>query len=930
MALVLGAVFFGSELIRLYTDWLWFLDVGYRDVFVKTTVIKVGLMVAAALLFFALIYANLLVAERLTPRPALYLDDQRQFRLTLTPFGRQGLSIILLIVAAAISLTVGLAAAKGWYDYLFFRNPVPFNQADPIFHRDVGFYVFQLPFVRFVYRWLMVGLGLSLFAVAGLYWFDKGLDFVNGYVRIATHARVHLSALLAAILLTKAWGYWLARYELLFTPHRLFFGAGFVDVHIRLVVLNVLVVLAVVAGLVMLANIRLRGVRLPMIIVGAWIAVSFVGGIVLPSVVQKVRVTPNELSAEEKFISNSIEATRNAFGLSKIQRRSFPAAGALKMADIRDNHETMRSIRLWDYEPLLDAYRQIQTIRAYYTFRGADVDRYQFPDGVRQVAISVRELDVKRLGGAESSWINRHLIYTHGYGLCMSPVDRVAEGGLPELIIKDFPPQAPEALQLTRPQVYFGELTNDYAIVNTTEEEFDYPSGDENMTTRYESDRGVRIAGLFRRLMFALRFGDQNILLSTHLNADSRILYSRNIQERARRIAPFLRLDSDPYPVIHQGRIVWIIDAYTTSPWYPYSQRIQPDPPRWDTVLNYMRNSVKITVDAYDGTVTLYVADESDPIITSLQKAFPGLFRPLSEMPEALHAHLRYPKDLFNFQASIYAGYHMTDPRVFYNREDMWQVPRLQRDTTDDLGLPIKSPPMAPYYMVMRLPDGDGAEYILMLPFTPTGDKQNMISWMAARCDPEHLGELVVYNFPKQKLVYGPAQIDALIDQHPRISEKLTLWSQSGSEVIRAPVMVIPIEDSILYVEPLYLRARNSRIPELKQVIVAYGSQVEMTDTLEESLRRIFGGDSTHSVAAAASTPPASRPTPAASPAPAGRPVDTPSPGISEEMRRLIDAASAQFERAQDAMRKGDWTTYGNEMKQLQQSLERLRQVSSQ
>ena len=418
MALLLGAVFFGSELIRLYTDWLWFLDVGYRDVFVKTTVIKIGLMVAAALLFFTLIYANLLAAQRLTPRPALYLDDQRQFRVTLTQFGRQGLSIILLIVAVAVSLTVGLAAAKGWYDYLFFRNPVPFNQADPIFNRDISFYVFQLPFLRFVYRWLMVGLGLSFFAVAALYWFDRGVDFINGQARIATHARPPLGAA-GGDPPHQAWGYWLARYELLFTPHRLFFGAGFVDVHIRLVVLNVLVVLAVVAGLVMLANLHFRGVRLPVMALGAWIAISFVGGIVLPSAVQKVRVTPNELSAEEKFIANSIEATRNAFGLFKISgaasRRRHAEDGGHPQQP-----ETVRSIRLWDYEPLLDAYRQIR--------RSAPTT----PSVARTwIAISFQtacarwpsryELDVKRLGGAESSWINRHLIYTHGYGLCMSP-----------------------------------------------------------------------------------------------------------------------------------------------------------------------------------------------------------------------------------------------------------------------------------------------------------------------------------------------------------------------------------------------------------------------------------------------------------------------------------------------------------------------------
>ncbi len=931
LGLVALGLLFGSELLRLVTDWFWFQDVGYREIFVRTTLIKAGLMVGATALFFVVIYSNLMVAQQWKPRPHLYLDDEHQLRVTLSRIGRRWLSVILLLITLMVSLTVGMGAANGWYDYLLFTNPVAFGKSDAIFGRDVGFYVFTYPFLAFIYRWLIVAVGLSFFGALSLYWVDKDLDFVGNRVRLAPHARVHLSVLLGVGLLIKAWGYWLGRYEMLFSQHRLFFGAGYTDVHVRLVVLNVLTVIAVVAALVLFANIYFRGVRLPLTVIGAWLVVSFVGGAMLPGMVQKFRVTPNELEAEEPFIKNSIEATRDAYNLTKIHPRSFSASGRLSMADIERKSDMVRSIRLWDYGPLLDAYRQIQTIRTYYTFKGADVDRYRFADGVRQVAVSVRELDVNQLGGAESSWINRHLIYTHGYGLCMSPVDRAAEGGLPELIIKDFPPQTPPELSLTRPQIYYGELTDNYVIVNSTEKEFDYPAGDQNMTTRYEGDRGVAIGSLMRRVLFALRFGDVNILLSRHLTNESRILYSRNIVERAQRIAPFLRLDGDPYPVVHDGRVVWILDAYTVTRWYPYAQHVLTEPRPYGRPLNYMRNSVKITIDAYDGTATFYLADENEPIALALRKAFPGFMRPLSEMPADLRSHLRYPKDLFDFQAAIYTSYHMTEPRVFYNREDMWQIPKLRPDTQDSFGLRQQGDLMAPYYVMMNLPEAQKTEYLLMLPFTPAGDKQNMIGWMAARCDQEHLGELVVYNFPKQKLIYGPAQIDALINQHPEISKSLSLWDQIGSKVIRAPVMVIPFGESILYIEPLYLQSNSSKMPELKKVFVAYNGQVEMADTLAQGLALVFGGSAERIAQATGATPAVTTTTSGDAPAAdaaSTSPEPTPAGAIPAEVQRLVREADAHYRRAEAAQRQGDWDNYGTEMKNLRRALDALRRAT--
>ena len=930
--LVLLMLLFGSELVRVYADWLWFTDVGYRSVFARTALTKTGLVLAVSLLVFAILYSNLWVARRLNPQPHLYLDERHEQRVNLTSIGQQSLSAFLLVGSLAIAVLVGLGAARGWYDYTLFRNPVPFPDVDPIFHRNAGFYVFTFPFLNSLYRWLMMAVGFSLVGVAALYWVERALDFVAGQPRMAAHVRMHLSALLGAFLLVKAWGYWLARYQVLFAGHSRFSGAGYTDVHVRLVVLSFLVGLSIIAALALFINMRARNARLPLYAIATWVVVSFLGGTILPSVVQQVRVTPNELQAEQPYIAHNIKATRAAFGLEAIRPLDFPAAQSLNIEKLRTKRETLSNVRLWDYGPLGAAYQQLQAIRAYYTFAGVDVDRYRFPEGVRQVALSVREMNVNRLeertiGSQGVGWVNRHLIYTHGYGLVMSPVDRVAGGGLPELIIKDFPPQTPPGLALSQPQIYFGEMTGDYVIVNTAEQEFDYPSGAQPVATEYKGAGGVPLKGFLRRALFAARFGDLNILWSGQFTNKSRVLFAREIGERARRIAPFLRLDEDPYPVIHNGRVVWIIDAYTTSPWYPYSRRITDPEQPFASGPNYMRNAVKIAIDAYEGTVRYYVSDKNDPVTQSLGIAFPGLFLPLEKMPAALREHLRYPKDLFRLQAEVYRQYHMTSPRLFYSREDRWDIPVIQREDASTGAAAMQAQAMKPYYMYMNLPGVEGSErgeYVLMLPFTPTGGKQNMIAWMAGRCDPEHLGQLVVYDFPKQKVVYGPAQIDALIDQQPPIAEKLTLWKQQGSRVIRAPVMVLPIEDSLLYVEPLYLRAENSQIPELKQVIVAYGNQVEMADTLDAALERIFGGS-----AGLNSRPPT--PTPAATAGPAGRPASPAAgPAASDEVRRLIGEANTQYNRAQEALRRGDWNGYGSEMRRLQQTLQRLKQTSGQ
>jgi uncharacterized membrane protein (UPF0182 family) len=754
-----------------------------------------------------------------------------------------------------------------------------------------------LPLWRLIHGWALALVAATTLLTLVLYVLQRSLVLTTRGPRLAGGARTHLLLLAAALLLLKGVGFWLDRYEVVFSGRGVVFGATYADVHATLPVLFALTALAGLAGLACVAQVARPGLRL----VGGGLvllALVWIGGLgIYPALLQTYRVKPNELVFERPFIEHNIRMTRQAYGLDRIEEREFPADESLDARALARNDLTIKNIRLWDHRPLLRTFAQLQEIRTYYKFVDVDNDRYRVDGQYRQLMLSPRELSYQHLQGGRN-WINEHLTYTHGYGVVVGPVNRVTAEGLPEFFVKDIPPQASDAFPaITRPEIYYGEIANEYVLVRTRSQELDYPQGDQNVYTRYEGAGGIPITSWLRRLAFAARMGEPKIILSNDLTPESRILMYRTVVDRIQRIAPFFRYDRDPYLVVtDDGRLMWMIDGYTRTERYPYSEPVRG-------LGNYVRNSIKVTLDAYHGTVTFYLADATDPIVQTYSRAFPGLLRPFDQMPADLQRHVRYPEDFFAIQARKYATYHMLDPQVFYNREDMWAIPRRTVGGRDQ--------EMEPYYTIMRLPEEKEEEFILLTLFNPSR-RDNMIAWLAARSDPPSYGRLIVYNFPKQKLVYGPRQIDARIDQDPIISQQLALWNQRGSNVIRGSMLAIPIDQSLIYVQPLYLAANEQgALPELRRVIVAYGNQIAMEATLEQSLARIFGGRVGPATAAPAPT--------AGTAATAGA-----APGLTPTDRAAIQRAFEAFTRSQEALRRGDWGTYGAEQKRLEETLRSL------
>ena len=871
--LAVVALLLSGNLVSLYTDWLWFIEIGQLPVLMTTLTAEIKLGLALGLLFFIVLYLNLFVAHR--HRNAGRWDRTQQwldlpFRTQLDPQIARGIPVLSLVAA----FLGGLNGASEWEKFLLAQNASGFGISDPVFGNDFGFYVFKLPFLSFAQGWAMGMVILVTILTALLYVYHGGLGIgPRGFVIDAGPKR-HLTGLIGVILALKAAGYRLSAYELLFTIRGVVTGAVYSDVHARIPALNLLSGLALLAALAVIVGGYGRGWRIPIAAIAVLFAVQFLGVSIYPELLHRFRVLPNEIVFERPYIQENIKATRYAFGLNNIEEQEFPAEENLSLKDLSRNDLTLKNVRLWDHRPLLSTYRQLQQIRTYYDFVGVDNDRYPIDGEYRQVMLSPRELSSRNLPGG-TNWINEHLTYTHGYGVALGPVNRISKEGLPEFMIKDIPPVSTVPLKVTRPGIYYGELTNSYAFVKTRSLEFDYPLGDKNEYTVYNGKGGVPVASLWRKLLFSVEFGSMKILLSNDITSESRVLYYRNILDRVRRLAPFLNYDDDPYMVITQdGRLVWVVDGYTTTDRIPYSYQLRG-------LGNYLRNSVKGVVDAYDGTVALYINDPDDPLIRTYAHIFPGLFKPLEEMPADLRAHLRYPEDLFSVQAHLYATYHMQDPQIFYNREDLWNIP-----SKGDRN-------MEPYYTIMKLPKETKEEFILMIPYTPA-NRDNMAAWLAARADAPHYGKLIVYLFPKQKLIYGPRQIEARIDQDGYISQQISLWNQRGSQVIRGSLLVIPIENSLLYIEPLYLSAEAGSLPELRRVIVAYGNQLSMQENLEGALAAIFGGRPTLPAPSEATT----------APPPAGSAKDK------------IRSALSHFERAEELLRQGDWAGFGKELKE--------------
>ena len=888
LAAALLAIVMTPALTTLLTDWWWFEEIGYGVVFRREWMTRILVFLIAGAVGSVVLYLNLRLAQRgLVPDPMVVRIGGSRARLDLTEVLRR-VSLPAALILGALS---GLAVAGAWEVILRARYGTPFGVADPIFGRDIGYYVFTMPGLSLAlgFVWWLAGLSLVLSLL--LYRFRGDLVFRPKRVQLEPSAGMHLGALLAVLFLLTALRLWLVNTpSLLYSSTGPLVGASYTDLHATLPALRLSAVVAAIAAVAMLVGgLRRKLVLYAAVAVATYLVIGVLGRGALPAVVQKLVVAPTELTRERPYLEHHIRATRRAWGLDSVELRDLSSEATLTLADIRANPATIENVRLWDREPLLQTFGQLQEIRTYYDFVSVDDDRYWIDGKYRQVLLSPRELNPAAL--PTRTFINEHLTFTHGMGLTLSPVNQVTAEGLPVLFVQDLPPRTTGSLAVTRPQIYYGELAGEYVIVGTRQREFDHPSGEENVYTAYQGSGGVPLGGMLRRALFALRFGSSNILFSGEVTPASRILYYRTILARARRALPFLEFDRDPYMVLREdGTLVWLLDAYTTTDRFPYSQRLADG-------TSYMRNSVKLAIDAYDGSLTAYVSDAGDPLLRTWDRVYPGILVPLDNMPADLRAHVRYPDDIYRHQTALYTTYHMESPEDFYHREDQWQIPVVAQP---DGSVPFMR------HLVMRLPGEEQAEFIYMVPFTPRG-KQNLAAWMVARSDGDAYGQLRVYRLSRQSLVFGPRQIENRINQDTEISRQVSLWDQRGSRVIRGNLLVIPIEESLLYVQPLYLQADGGQIPELKRVVVAYQNRVVMHETLDLALTALFGGGSgevaTPRVLIAAEE----------------------SEGSGQEaLRALAAEARRSYQQALDAQRAGDWTRYGEEIRRLGELLARL------
>jgi uncharacterized membrane protein (UPF0182 family) len=902
--IVLGRV--GDALI----DWLWFSSIGYVGIFWTLFTTRALLFLAVFALSAGALWLSGGLALRFAGKPAAWplrtAFGRRGPQTTVELIGYAGSHAPWRILVAGAAVVLGLLTASielsNWDVVLGLLYQVPYGESDPVFGKDIGFYLFSLPAYSALANWLLLLLLFSAALAGAVYWAHGDIDLDQQPRRLSPAVVTHASALLGLFFVLKAGSYFLDRYLLLYSDNGVVVGASYTDLHVRLPGLWLLIGLAAAGAIASAVNLWRRNWRIPAAALALLFGSSFVFYLLVPAFFQRLYVKPNELQLETPYIARNIALTRQAYNLHRLSVKPFPAEEGLSLASLEANRATVDNIRLWDWQPLSDTYAQLQEIRTYYKFLDIDIDRYRLGGTYQQVMLSARELEPSLLPSNAQTWVNLHVLFTHGNGVVMSPVTQKNAEGLPIFYLHDIPPVATGGPAVREPRVYFGQSRERYAIVKGSTPEFDYPKGKDNVYAAYDGADGVAIGDPAWRSLFSWYYSDPNILLSDYVTEQSRILLHRNIQDRVRTIAPVLRLDHDPYIVVSGGRLFWMQDAYTTSDWFPYAQ------PSSAGGLNYIRNSVKVVIDAYNGTVDFYVSEPGDPLIQTWQRVFPGLFKPLAAMPADLQQHIRYPEDLFFIQAQLYRAYHMDTPEVFYNREDLWQLPRQHTgigvDNTGSIGGVGPGmrdvPRMAPYYMIMRLPGEARAELVLMLPMAPS-QRENMIAWLAARCDPPDYGKVVVYEFPKDKLVYGPFQIEARIQQNTDISQQISLWNQMGSRVIRGHLLVVPIENSILYVSPLYLRAATGQLPELKRVIAAYGDRVVMEETLGAALAALFK-----------ETAPPAGPAAADATAHAG-----PTNARARE-------ALAHYDRAIEYLKAGDWAGFGAELEALRPLLQSL------
>jgi uncharacterized membrane protein (UPF0182 family) len=908
-SVVLGLVVLGRVGDAL-VDWLWFSSIGYAGVFWTIFITRTVLFLAVFAASTGALWLSAGLALRFAHGPAVWPTRARYPRggpqTSLQLLGHAtshvpwrllvgGMAIVLGLVTAAIELS-------NWDVALRLLYQAPYGESDPVFGKDIGFYLFSLPAYIALKNWLLLLLFFGTALTGAVYWAHGDIELDPPPRRLSPAVLAHGSVLLGLFFVVKAGSYGLDRFLLLYSDNGVVVGAGYTDLHVRLPVLWFLIGLAALCAVASWLNVRWRTWRIPAAALALLFGSSFVFYLLVPAFFQRLYVKPSELALETPYIERNIALTRQAYNLQQIEVKLFPVEEGLSFASLEANRPTIDNIRLWDVQPLMETYAQLQEIRTYYKFLDIDIDRYRLGGAYQQVMLSARELEPALLAPNAQTWVNLHLLFTHGNGVVMSPVTQKSTEGLPSFYLQDIPPVANGGPAIREPRLYFGQGGERYAIVKGTTPEFDYPKGKDNVYASYDGADGVSIGDPAWRSLFSWYYGDPNILLSGYITNDSRILLHRNIQDRVRTIAPVLRLDHDPYIVVSGGRLFWMQDAYTASEWFPYAQ------PQSSGGFNYIRNSVKVVIDAYNGSVELYVSDPGDPLIQTYQRIFPGLFKPLAAMPPDLQQHIRYPEDLFLVQAQLYRAYHMDTAEVFYNREDLWQFPRQLAGIGDSAastgpmgGIGRDVPRMAPYYMVIRLPGEARAEFVLMLPMVPS-QRDNMIAWLAARCDPPDYGKVVIYEFPKDKQVYGPFQIEARIQQNTDISQQISLWNQMGSRVIRGHLQVVPIENSILYVSPLYLRAATGQLPELKRVIAAYGDRVVMEETLGAALAALFKETAL----------------------PPGRPSDAGAARGAGPTDARAREALAHYDRALERLKAGDWSGFGAELDALRPLLETL------
>ncbi len=947
---VLGAILVVALLTlrqaaTFWTDYLWFASVEQTRVWTTLVLSRVLLVAVASVVAFGLLWLNLWVADRLSPRGAAPVGDGGadeelvvRFQEWVTPrIGR-----VRLLVAAAFGLLIGLAAGAWWEDFLLFTNAAEFGVEDPQFGRDLGFYVFRLPLYRDLFGWAFQFFLVTTLIVAALHYLNGGIQLQRPRERVAAGVKVHLSVLLAILALLKAVGYQLDRYELLYSQQGQVFGASFTDVNARLPALNLLILISLFAAVLLLVNIRVQIWTLPAVAFGLWLATSVVVGGIIPAVVQRFRVEPDEVQKELPFVARNIEATRRAYGLADVEVRPFAADENLGAEEIGSNRATIDNLRLWDPTVLETTYRQLQELRTYYKFEDVDVDRYALSDGLTQVMLAARELDQDNIPG--SGWVNTHLVYTHGFGAVISPANDVTVEGQPDFYVRDIPPENlidDPALDIEQPRIYFGEGFDpgSFVFVRTEEPEVDFPleAGEDTVQfTTYDGQGGVKMGDLLRRAAFALRFADFNTLISGQLTNETRVLMVRNVTERVRKVAPFLYADADPYMVTVDGRLVWVIDMYTATDRYPYSEpaidaRLSARGATLPSRFNYIRNPVKAVVDAHEGTMTFYVVDDEDPVLRAYRDIFPTIFTDGADMPDDLRSHLRYPEDMFRVQSDMYSQYHVTDPTVFFTNSDPWAIARDPSDTNVGITDPIRRrgfyqddegefAPMLPYYLLMRLPQDDDLSFLILQPFTPE-KRRNMVGFLVAKSGPESYGQMIDYQLPRDRFIDGPGQVGARINQNPEISAEFTLLGQQGSAVIQGNMLVVPIEESLLYVQPIYISARGaaagqtggigsvaqgdaSALPEFKRVVIVYQDEVVMRSSVDAALSAIFGDDAA--------------PVDRADPGDGGPVVEVP-----DEVADLISAALDLLAEADAALAERDLGTYQDKVDEAQQLMER-------